>query len=95
MKKAAGIVIALTAVVMLTSCRKKDDAAGAAGYPAKIETVEGVKTVLNPAFPKEGLVRYTLQEELTIGGESGGAESVLNRPQDLKVDSQGNIYVLD
>ncbi|OGD27011.1 MAG: hypothetical protein A2V57_03470, partial [Candidatus Aminicenantes bacterium RBG_19FT_COMBO_65_30] len=64
-------------------------------YPVKTETVEGVKTVLNPGFPKEGVVRYALQDDLTIGGEGGGAESVLNRPQDLKVDAQGNIYVLD
>jgi hypothetical protein len=61
----------------------------------KIETVEGIKNVLNPAVPKDGVIRYALQDDLTIGGEGGGAESVLNRPQDLKVDSQGNISVLD
>jgi hypothetical protein len=99
MKKVSLIVIALTAVMVLPDCRKRDKMAteGKAepAYPVSIETTEGVKTVMNPEFPKEGVVRYELQEELTIGGESGGTESVLNRPLDLKLDSQGNIYVMD
>jgi hypothetical protein len=79
----------------MTACVKKEKVPAAAVYPVKIETVDGVRTVLNPAFPRGGVVRYALQDDLTIGGESGGAESVLNRPQFLDVDAQGNIYVLD
>jgi len=95
MKKAAAMLTALTVVVVLESCRGKGKTAAAAAYPVKIETIEGVKTVLNPGFPKEGVVRYALQEDLTIGGEVGGAESVLNSPLYIKVDSMGNIYVMD
>jgi hypothetical protein len=93
MKKAVAIVAVLAAITAMTVCRGKEQPAAA--YPVKIETVDGIKTVTNPAFPKEGVFRYALQEDLTIGGESGGAESVLNRPQDLAVDGGGNIYVLD
>ncbi|MFO7734178.1 MAG: 6-bladed beta-propeller [Candidatus Aminicenantes bacterium] len=93
--KAVAVVVALAAFAVLEACRKKDDITEAAGYPVRIETVDGVKTVLNPAFPKEGVVRYALEEELVIGGEGAGAESVLNRPQSLQVDADGNIYVLD
>lgn len=64
-------------------------------YPARTEMIDGVRTVINPAFPKEGVFRYALQDELTIGGEAGAGEAVLNRPIDLKVDPQGNIFVLD
>ncbi len=95
MKRTVGVFAALAAVIVMSACGGKDKPAEAAAYPVKIEAVEGIKTVLNPAFPKEGVVRYALQDDLTIGGEGGGAESVLNRPQDLKVDSSGNIYVLD
>ena len=96
MKAAAAIPTALIAGIVLAACGGKDKPADAPpAYPAKIEVVDGVKTVVNPAFPKEGVVRYALQEDLTIGGEAGGAESVLNRPLDLKVDSLGNIYILD
>ena len=96
MKKAALITVALAAVMILPGCRGRDKTAGPEqAYPVTIETLEGVRTVRNPEFPKEGVVRYALQEELTIGGESGGTESVLNRPIYLNLDSQGNIYVMD
>lgn len=90
------VVAALAAAVIFpAACVKKDEAPVAAAYPVKIETVDGVRTVLNPEFPKEGVVRYALQEELALGGEGGGAESVLNRPQYIDVDTEGNIFVLD
>jgi hypothetical protein len=99
MKKAALIVIVLAAIMIFPDCRGRDKTAGGEikqpSYPVTIETVEGVKTVRNPDFPKEGVVRYALQEELTIGGESGGTESVLNRPIYLNLNSQGNIFVMD
>ncbi len=89
------VAVALAAAVCaLPACRTGERPAGAA-YPVRIETVAGVKTFLNPAFPKEGVVRCALREELTLGGEAGGAESVLNRPFDLRVDARGDIYVLD
>jgi hypothetical protein len=95
MKRLPVFLAALLAAAALTACAKKERAPAAAVYPVKIETVDGARTVLNPAFPKEGVVRYALRDDLTIGGEGGGAESVLNRPLFLDVDAQGNIYVLD
>jgi 6-bladed beta-propeller len=97
MKRAAAIAACLLVFSVLLSgpaCSKKSGPSAPA-YPARIETIDGIRTVLNPAFPKEGVVRCALQAELTIGGEGGGAESVLNRPQFIDVDASGNIYVLD
>lgn len=94
MNKAVAIVSGLAVALALSACGGKGKPAQDA-YPVKIETVDGVKTVLNPAFPKEGVFRYALQDELTVGAEGGEAGSVLNRPQNLGVDAQGNIYVLD
>ena len=95
MKKTIAILAALTIVAILAACRGKDKPAETAAYPVKTELIDGVKTVLNPGVPKEGVVRFALLDDLTIGGEGGGGESALNRPQDLKVDAEGNIYVLD
>jgi hypothetical protein len=95
MKKFFAILGALSVILVLTACGKKDKAAEVAAYPVKIETVDGVRTVVNPASPKEGVVRYTLLDDLTLGGEEGEGEIVLNRPFDLRVDAQGNIFVLD
>jgi hypothetical protein len=94
MKQTVAFLAVLALSVILAACTSGQKPAEAA-YPVMIETVDGVRTVVNPAFPKEGVVRYTLQDDLILGGESGGAESVLNRPFDLRVDAQGNIFVLD
>jgi hypothetical protein len=91
MKAADAVFSALTAAIVLTACGGENKPAGADAYPVKIETIEGIRTVFNPAFPKDGVVRYALQDDLTLGGEAEGAESVLNRPLDLEVDVQGNI----
>ncbi|HSA96526.1 MAG TPA: 6-bladed beta-propeller [Acidobacteriota bacterium] len=96
MRRSVAILAAISgsaALIFFAACAKKEEPAAA--YPVKIETVDGVRTILNPNFPKEGVIRYALQDDLTIGGEGGGAESVLNRPQYLDVDAQGDIYVLD
>jgi hypothetical protein len=95
MKKAVAALAALTLILITGACGNKEEPAAVAAYPVNIKTVDGVRTVLNPAFPKDGVVRYALRDDLTLGGEAGGAESVLNRPLDLEVDAQGNIYVLD
>lgn len=95
MKKAAAILSVLSVLAILWSCRAGEKRAASDHYPVKIETVEGVRTVMNPAFPKEGIIRCALRDELTVGAEGGEAGSVFNRPQSLDVDAQGIIYVLD
>lgn len=94
-KASAVLVLALISVIAVAPACKGKPGPSEPAYPVKIETVDGVRTVLNPAFPKEGVVRYALREELSVGGEGGGAEAVLNRPQYLDVDARGNLYVLD
>jgi hypothetical protein len=94
MKKAVALLVLLPVIAVMPVCKGRKGPSETA-YPVRIGTVDGVRTVVNPAFPKDGVVRYTLLDELTIGGEAGGAEAVLNRPFDLKVDGQGNIFVLD
>lgn len=89
------ILAAWTIVFMLTACGSRGTPAAVDAYPVKIETADGVRTVVNPAFPKEGVVRYMLLDDLTLGGEEGEGEIVLNRPIDLRVDALGNIFVLD
>ena len=96
MNKAPSVlVLALIFVIAVVPACKGKPGPSEPAYPVKVETVDGVRTVLNPAFPKEGVVRCALREEISVGGESGGAEAVLNRPQYLDVDTQGNLYVLD
>ncbi len=63
----------------------------------KIETVDGVKIVHNPAAGKWGKTSpISLQPVRVIGDVDTDDENVaFNMPNDLDVDAQGRLYVLD
>ena len=66
-----------------------------AEYPVVIENIDGVKIVTNPDYPKDGVIEYTLVEDLSIGGNVDDADYIFHRPQGLKVGKDGTIYVMD
>jgi hypothetical protein len=68
---------------------------GQTTYPVKTEIKDGVKTITNPDFPRDGRFIAKLTEELSCGEENGGEAGLLNKPLRLDVDDQGNIYVMD
>lgn len=70
-------------------------AAGCAGtddYDVKIETIDGVKVVANPAYPRDGKVKLKLKHELTIGDDEE-AEVLIYHPLNVQADKTGNIYI--
>ena len=75
---------------MLIACAEPE-----AKYPVVIENIDGVKIVTNPDYPKDGVIEYTLVEDLSIGGNVDEENYVFHRPQDVKVDADGTIYVVD
>ena len=79
-------------LIFLAGCGPKEPGEE---YPAEIKTVDGVKSISNPGFPKEGTIRYIMEEELSIGVMEGDEEYMLNMPQEIKIDKDGNMYVLD
>jgi len=85
--------LVLTLVLMfLAGCGPKDSGEE---YPVEIETVDGVKSISNPDFPKQGTLHYSMEEELSIGVMEGDEEYMLNRPINVEVSDDGTIYVLD
>ena len=64
-------------------------------YPVTIETMDGVKIVSNPDFPRDGTIKYNLEEELSIGGDVDDEDYIFHRPFDVKVAADGKIFVLD
>jgi len=83
------ILICLLIFSLLLSCAKKEE------YPAKIAVVEGVKTITNPDYPREGNVQYAMEEDLSIGVAEGDEKYMLNMPIDINVSEDGTIYVMD
>ena len=92
-------IFLLICVVFLASgaCapEKKQAVESEPDYPARVETVEGVKTIFNPDYPRDGRFEYDFIEEASIGSSDPAVESVINRPADLRVDPSGFIYVMD
>ncbi len=64
-------------------------------YPVVTETKDGVKTVTNPEYPRDGRFVAKLTEEMSCGEEGGPEAAILNKPIELKVDDQGRSYVMD
>jgi hypothetical protein len=86
------IMIIVVLVGFLSFCSKK---AVEPEYPVVIETIEGVKSITNPEFPRDGRFDLLLTVDFTVGEGVGDEPGVLNQPRDLKVDQSGSLFVLD
>lgn len=85
-------LVLIMALAFLASCGEKELKEE---YPAEITTVEGVEVVSNPDFPMQGTFRYSMEEDLSIGVMEGDEKYMLNKPQEIKIDKNGSMYVLD
>jgi hypothetical protein len=68
---------------------------GQKAYPTKAEIKDGIKTINNPEFPRDGRFKAKLILEMSWGAESEPATATLNTPANLRIDDQGLIYVMD
>ena len=87
-------IIFLAMIICTTGCGTKEKTLQVA-YPTVIEEIDGVKTIHNPDYPKEGTFCYDLVTELSLGGPDAEGDAILGRPIDFQLDSQGNIYIMD
>jgi hypothetical protein len=88
----AALVVSTFALVLASSsCSKK---AADSGWKAKVEVLDGVKTVRNPETPKYGTFAFDLSEDLVIGQEKDEAYFFPWRAN-LGIDDQGWLYVCD
>jgi hypothetical protein len=87
-------IIFLAMIICTTGCGTKEKTLEVA-YPTVIEEIDGVKTVHNPDYPKEGTFCYDLVTELSLGGPEAEGDGILVRPIECQLDSQGNIYIMD
>jgi hypothetical protein len=64
-------------------------------YPAVSVMKDGVKTITNPEYPRDGRFIAKLTAEMSSGEEAKPEMAMLNKPLDLRVDDQGRVYVMD
>ena len=88
------ILITASALV-LSACSRSDTPQPEPEYPVSTEIVDGVESITNPDYPRDGIISYDLVEEYTIGDDTGSGKALLNRPIYLQVDAQDNLYVMD
>lgn len=75
----------------LTACAQKKDAA----WKGSIDREDGVEVVRNPAQPiyPEGYLR--MEQELSLGGQTGPEEALLSSIRGVVVDEKERIFILD
>ena len=86
------LILCVFFLIFFISCAKKTEELE---YPIVVETLDEIKVITNPDYPRDGKVTFNLIEEVSIGKEIGEEEYLLNRPFQIHVDNQGYIYVLD
>jgi len=76
-------------VILSDPCEQK-----AIGWKGKIEIKDGVKVIMNPTEPQYGEIWLELEEDIRIGTDKD-LNYLFYRIRDIKVDTDGIIYVLD
>ena len=84
------IVLFLLVLLIPISCQKQK-----AEWKGTIEEIDGVMTVKNPGEPVYGEFTFSLEEDLSLGGDPHKDNYYFPRRASLAVDDDGNIYVLD
>jgi hypothetical protein len=91
-------VIFVTIILLLFGqCANKgeEEAKKNLGYPIRKDIIQGIKTVMNPDYPRDGLFTYRMADVITLGREGEPNDGILFFPYIIRVDPIGNIYVLD
>jgi hypothetical protein len=94
--KKTGMIMAILLLNCIFCTRMEDETdTKKPGYPARVDIIDGIKTVMNPDFPQDGRINYRIADAITLGGEEGLEEGILFFPYNIRVDSQDYIYVSD
>jgi hypothetical protein len=83
-----GLIVAVVAVIALAPAQ-------AGEWKGKVTTVDGVKTVENPATPFEKPTAVRLEELWTLGGDTDDEDEFFGVIADIDIDDQGFVYLLD
>jgi hypothetical protein len=80
--------LVLAVLLVFPGCKKKE-----AG--AKVETIDGVTYVHNPATPLHPEKTVTFEEEFTFSDKDETGEIRLYKPGRYVVDAEGHVYIVD
>ncbi len=78
----------LTIALLLSGCSDPGDA-------IRVETIDGVEIIHNPATPYSPETTLILEEELALGSSEDEEDAVLFQPFAFAVSPQGELYIAD
>jgi hypothetical protein len=87
------MVAAIVAVAFVLSIVAAPAQAG--DWKGKVETVEGVKYVKNPAAPMQGPATVEMEALWELGGDTEDEDQFFGVISDIHIDGEGNVYLLD
>ena len=82
-------IILSSILILFSKCGQQKDE-----YAIKTEIVDDIKVVINPDYPRDGVIALMLEEELSIG-EGEGENYIFDSPGEIRVGEDGNIYIND
>ena len=80
--------LAFALILSLPGCKKKENG-------VKVETIEGVTYVHNPAAPLHPEKTVTFEEEFTFSAKDETGEVRIFKPGRFAVNAQGHVYIVD
>ncbi|HET6347644.1 MAG TPA: 6-bladed beta-propeller [Candidatus Krumholzibacteria bacterium] len=86
---AVALVLFVIAVVVVST------RAHAAGWAGKVATVDGVKTVTNPATGFAPAATVKLPELWRVGGDTDNEDELFGVISSIRIDTNGDVYLLD
>jgi hypothetical protein len=91
----AGYVVltAIVAVAFMLSLAAVPAQAG--DWTGKVETVDGVKFVRNPAVATQNPTTVDMEKLWELGGDTDDEDQFFGVISDIEIDEQGNVYLLD
>jgi hypothetical protein len=92
--QAACFEILILGILILSLCVAAAGGVQAPAWKGRVETVDGVKVVRNPASPLYGEFVPQLEEDLSLGNPSDETY-YFPKGAGLNVDDEGNLYVCD
>jgi len=85
----------IAAMLAVLACVLVAAAAQAADWKGKVETVDGVKTVTNPATGFAAPATQKLPELWRVGGDTDDEDEFFGVISDIDIDANGDVYLLD
>ena len=87
------MVAAVAAVAFVLSIVAAPAQAG--DWKGKVETIDGVKYVKNPAAPMQGPTAVDMEALWELGGDTDDEDEFFGVISDIHIDGEGNVYLLD